>query len=328
MKKWYLFILLLIPILFFYEKDDEMLVPEEKTLLKYLASFNNHILDVSNTLATIESLNEADEAVYKLTEILTAIEEASRLVEWRPVSSREYDEYIERIIKIEDEIRQNENCKNFINEYKKIHQKNYCGSLSLNYLLNHYFLIKTESGYLFPLHYSTRYRLLSNLLNDGRPLSRKIIQEYHSPYHKKHRLPLSNDLTLIMLDAFSRSGYRGFHIDNNMLSPIFPTLRGENALFENCLCSKYCFTDNIRFQQGTATFSRITDISPQGICLLKKTEARALPGFLKEKQTASATYLIFSLPTSFKSPFLIVLYNADELYPHAFDIRYNLEEYD
>lgn len=328
MKKWYLFILVLILILLFYEKDDEILVPEEKTLLKYLDSVDAHFSRACNTLSSIESLNEADEAVYKLTEILTAIEEASRLVEWRPVSSREYDEYIERIIKIEDEIRQNENCKNFINEYKKIHQKNYCGSLSLNYLLNHYFLIKTESGYLFPPHYSTRYRLLSNLLNDGRPLSRKIIQEYHSPYHKKHRLPLSNDFTLLMLDAFSRSGYRGFHIDNNMLSPIFPTLRGENALFENCLCSKYCFTDNIRSQQGTATFSRITDISPRGICLLKKTEARALPGFLKEKQTASATYLMFSLSKPFKRPFLIVLYYADALYPYAFETRDELQEFD
>lgn len=327
-KKCNLFFLIIISILFFYTKKEELLVPEEESLLKYYNTINFNILNACDTLSAIESINEADEAVYKLTELLTTIVDASDLVKHRSINTKDFPEYIKRLIKMEDEIYNNRVHKKMIDEYERLHHKNYCGSLSLAYLLNHYFLIKTNTSFLFAPYYSTRYRLLLNTKNDETPPTSNFLLAYQAFFYEKLRLQYDNDFTLIMLDAFSISRYRGFYINERLLSPMFPTLRGERSPFENCLCPLYCFTTNLQPNKKTVNFLNVTDFSPQYICSLKKTEACQLPIFLKEYQREYSTALIFSLPKSFKSPFLIVLYNKDELYPYAFYLRENLYEYE
>lgn len=306
-------------------------MPDEKSLTRYYSRSDECLTNLIALLRNINSADTANEAVYELALIAKDNERIYKEMLFLQHKRESAVKILQHIMNQEQVVLQKEAYHRFLEEYTRVKSNDFFDSESLKCMLYAYFVADERNEVLLVWLPSTRLRL-SGAVNGTHLNSSQV-----SPYTKKqieealtrkqivatshYKRTLGNEIvTLLMLDALYISGIRGNHeTDQNIAAPTFFSIRGEMSMFENCLCSRYCFNRmRLSVSENKDSSGKLWHYTPYQIKQLDRAKALQHPG-AKMYTDTYGTHVVIRLSRPVRSKYLIINFPVECEHPDSFE---------
>ena len=301
-------------------------LPDDNSLRNYLIQADIYILPtLRNHLMDIKDAKSATESIPKLIQLgatCSILYESSAVFQ----TVRSNDEFSSKIIRlIQQETTYKPNNKNMmddvIREYKRLAIHNFYGCRILEDTLRFYFFEQAGDS-VFSLWQPMgmiRYNLAVRDFSVTKESVKQLFSQLYNGIGIKD--PHDDRISILFLDYYDRAQTNG-RGDFKLIAPAKPTIRGQHAIFDNCLCLRFCFNRNdnsINFHSNS-----LEDMHPSELYSLNIENAKQLKEFVDEKRlNDEATSLIYRLEPPFLSTYLILNFDGNK--QHCSSIMFSSE---
>lgn len=291
-------------------------LPDEASLQQYLMQADREILPtLRENLKAINDTKSATDSIPKLIHLGAAcsgLYESSAVLQTEQ-SSDAFAAKIVRLIQQESAYTplNKEVTDDILREYRRLATHNFYECPHLELTLRLYFFEQAGDA-IFPLWQPMgmiRYHLARRHL----PLSAKSVNQLFSQLYDGPCIkdPRCDNISILFLDYYDRSSMdqRG---DFRLIAPARPTIRGRYAVFDDCLCTRYCFNydDSITYHSTSLGYAHSSELHG-----LSREMAKRLKEYVGEKRwNDDSVFFIYRLSPPFLSAYLILSYNKDEPY--------------
>ena len=304
--------------IFTFGEEKTIDIPSETAIENYLEQINDNVIKVTHILSSIDSRETADSAVFQLAEIAEKNCDAYPSAV-RVVTEMQAVDILHSIWTREVTLWDSPLYKTLKNEYVRLKNNNFYNSKSLQCMLSAYFVKDVGNSFVwaFSLTSSLEYTyLLKNVSYPHIERNKDCVEEFVD--NEGYSLPPNNDdFTLLYLDAMYYANYRG-PLDG-IIKPLYTLVRGEDALFVNCLCDNFEFNDKLNsiLSPENCNIDNLIDYNPLALRKLNKDRALRLMDFYRKWVNEDEEYYVYHLNQPFKSRFLVIHYKNTSDYPHA-----------
>lgn len=258
-----------------------VLMPTEEAVLAYLAEQQDVQLPLLTQLAAgIRSQQEADAAVYELSEYLSRRAAAFRKLPTEPLSPAQAAVRMQHLLAAETELMQSEAATSFRREETRLRAAAFFHSVTLRDLWESYV---------------------------GR-------NQLSRPQADAEMTLLALDAFAVA--GFRGNA----DAEAAPLSPATPNLRGEGRTFEDCFCCRYCFRAAVppATKALSGAPAEWAQSSPRALLALTREAAGTLPSLHAEHSTADDTFFLYRLTPPFRSPYLVIIFPKTGEHPGSF----------
>ena len=289
----------------------EEYIPTRDSARCYLHQVDSKVIpELREQLANISDQESARGGVQRLMQLGNAcIGMYSRSAVYQEIQSE--SDFLDKVFQlVQQDVAHSESAAEYadvLSNYKRLEEAHFYGDSILETTLHSYFF-GNVGGDVIPLWLPTgmlRYNLSTRHL----PVSKKSIAELFSQLYDNcptAQDPRGNNLSLLFLDYCEHAHIitRG---DFQLLAPSRPIIRGRNAVFIDCLCSKYCFNCGTPVSPCVAPMA---EMHSSAFYSLSKEQAKQLKEFIGEVHDPryKETSLVFALSPPFLSKYLILHY--------------------
>ena len=318
-------LLIVIAYLFSYKEYDKAIyMPTEIAIDGYLEKVNDNVIKVTDIVSLIDSRETADSAVFLLAEIANKNLDAYHQLDVREVSEKQAVDILHAIWTKEVTLKSNLTYKALEEEYIRLKNNNFFGSKSLRCMLSSYFVKEAGNSLVWAFSLTSRleYAYLLKATSRTQCERNKDYVEEFIDDGGYTSTPHNDNLTLLFLDALEHSYIRGSHDTSGIISPLYTSVRGRDALFICCFCSKYEMNNNFISKLSPENYfvDNWVDYNPAALMKLNKNEALQFMGFYKKCVVCNQECYVYHLNKAFKSRFLIIYYENNHDYPHAIQL--------
>lgn len=200
-----------------------------------------------------------------------------------------------------------------LQEYKRLAQCHFFDDRVLELTLHSYFF-GNAGNEVVPL-WQPMGMMRSHLLAQHLPISKDAIAKVFTQLYDNYGAhdQRENDISLLFLDYYEHAQIHG-RGDFLLLAPAKPTIRGMNAMFDNCFCMLYCFNPRTWGNMHTSSLEEMHPAALYNLNIEKAKQLNAYVGELNDSKTGQIT-LVYLLSPPFLSTYLILNYNKDAQHP-------------
>ena len=290
-------------------------LPDDDSLRHYLIRVDKEILPIlRNYLTDIKDAKSAAESIPKLIQLgatCSGIYESS--VVFQTVSSDDdFSSEIVRLIHEESTYKPiNEKVvDDVLREYKRLAAHHFYACRVLEDTLRFYFFEQAGDSVFFlwqPMG-MIRYNLAVRDFSVTKESVKQLFSQFYDGSSIKD--PRDNKISILFLDYYDRdqTNQRG---DFRLIAPAKPTIRGRYAIFDNCLCNRYCF--NVNDNSFNFHSNSLEEMHPSELYSLNIETAKQLKEFVGENRWNDENIsLIYRLTPPFLSSYLILDFDKNK----------------
>ncbi len=307
-----------------YKENKAIEMPNDIAIDGYFEKVNDNVVKIAHIVSSIDSRETADFAVYQLVEIADKYVELYNQLDVHPVTEKQAVDVLHSIWTRETILHANPSYKTLENEYIRLRDNNFFGSKSLQCMLSSYFVKEAGNALVWAFSLTSRLEytyLLKAKSRTKHERNKDYVEEFIDDGGYT-LTPHNDNLTLLFLDALEHSYLRGSHDTSGIITPLYTSVRGRDALFICCFCSNYEMNNNFISKLSPENYfvDNWVDYNPAALMKLNKNEALQFMGFYKKCVVCNQECYVYHLNKAFKSRFLIIYYENNHDYPHAIQL--------
>lgn len=308
-------------------QDKTYPLPTEESASVYLQTIEQDVEELNGILRSIQSPQQADEAVYALAALLPRQKAARSRLSYENLKGEAAARRLRFLLQTDEERLSEQKYVDFLHEVRRLQEAENYHSDALFYLLRTFFVEDVNRGLLPKWLLSARLCAAWGMSDVGcrTSLSEQVGDEAFLSEALNLRTTFSAEtIPLTALDALQRAGERADEEPSvTLVSPTSDALRGdklcgEHSPFLNCFCPRYCFRQGALPQMGSGQRAEQCPRTLGDIVSMSKEAALQNPALFAVQEREEDTFIIFRLEPPFKSRFLVTEYAKGEQFPSSF----------
>lgn len=315
-------IILLCAVLLLSRHGETYPLPTEESAAVYLQTLEQDVEELNGILRSIQSPQQADEAVYALAAILPRQKAARRRLCYENLNGGAAARRLRFLLQTDEKCLAEQKYVDFLREVRRLQEAENYHSDALFYLLRTFFVENVNRDIIPRWLLSARLCATWGMSAVGgrTGLSEQVGNEAFLSEALNLRTIFSAEaIPLTALDALQRAGERADEEPNvTLVSPPSYALRGEHSVFSDCFCPRYCLRPGALARVSSG---RSADGAPGtlgDIVSMSKEAAMKNSAFFALKAREEDAFIIFRLEPPFKSRFLVTQYAGGEQFPSSF----------
>lgn len=303
-------------------QDKTYPLPTEESASVYLQTIEQDVEELNGILRSIQSPQQADEAIYALAAILPRQKAARNRLCYENLKGEDAARRLRFLLQTDEKRLSEQKYVDFLHEVRRLQEAENYHSDALFYLIRTFFVEDVNRGLLPKWLLSARLCAAWGMSDVGcrTSLSEQVGDEAFLSEALNLRTTFSEEaIPLTALDALQRAGERADEEPSvTLVSPTSASLRGEHSVFLDCFCPRYCFRQGALPQMGSGQRAEQCPRTLGDIVSMSKEAALQNPALFAVQEREEDTFIIFRLEPPFKSRFLVTEYAKGEQFPSSF----------
>lgn len=297
-------------------------LPTEESAAAYLQTLEQDVEELNGILRSVQSPQQADEAVYALAAILPRQKAARRRLCYENLNGGAAARRLRFLLQTDKKCLTEQKYVDFLREVRRLQEAENYHSDALSYLLRTLFVENVNRDIIPMWLLSARLCATWGMPEVGRRtgLSEQVGNEAFLSEALNLRTIFSAEaIPLTALDALQRAGERADgEATVTLVSPPSYALRGEDSAFLDCFCPRYCLRPGAVERMSRSRGAGQCPRTLGDIVSMSREAALQTPALFAVKEREDDAVIVFRLEPPFKSRFLVTEYAKGEQFPSAF----------
>lgn len=297
-------------------------LPTEESAAAYSQTIEQDVEELNGILRSVQSPQQADDAVYALTAILARQRAARSRLCYENLKGEAAAQRLRFLLQTDEKRLSEQIYIDFLYEVRRLQEAENYHTDALFYLLRNFFVEDVNRDIIPKWLLSVRLRAAWGMPEVGRrtSLSEQVGNEaFLSEALNLRTIFSAESIPLTALDALQRAGERADEEPIvTLVSPPSYALRGEHSVFLDCFCPRYCLRPGAHAQASNRRRADGTLRTLGDIVSTSKEAAMKNSAFFALKEREEDAFIIFRLAPPFKSRYLVTEYAKGEQFPSAF----------